>query len=250
MTYPTLQRLVEAVRIPEPPVHMNEVSMEEFARQVVEFIEERCDPYLSQVADCLSYTNNKLFRGVTTKMRPRDILDVRSAQRTDREPKDVDPWYGDVINMRIKMQGGVANRTNSIFVTGDYHQAKDYGTPVVIFPLGKFDYTWSPDVEDLMLFIDEKRQEFLRTDTTDENEHDLDQDEGEHFINDALYGIKLQTDNLCSALYHGHEIMLRAENVLIMQKSFAESYIYPMMRFKHFNAERAWREWESGQHAV
>jgi hypothetical protein len=65
-----------------------------------------------------------------------------------RRPMDTPEVRHQAFNAVIKSVGGIANRSNSAFVTHDAKWAGNYGEPYVFMPLGDFHYTWSPVYRD------------------------------------------------------------------------------------------------------
>lgn len=90
--------------------------------------------------------NGKLvvFRGTESGKGDVFLKNVRLA----REPRDSDKEQHILFNKIIEIAGGSANRSNSIFVTGAPHIAREYGQIHVCIPLGAFRYTWSSTWDD------------------------------------------------------------------------------------------------------
>lgn len=68
--------------------------------------------------------------------------------RSNREPKDSGLYHQDFYNAAIDAAGGTANRSNSIFVSGDMVHARKYGEVYVVFPMGDFNYTYHMGLKD------------------------------------------------------------------------------------------------------
>ena len=68
--------------------------------------------------------------------------------RDNREPKDSGLFHQDLYNDAIEVAGGTANRSNSIFVSGNMVHARKYGEVYVVFPMGDFNYTYHLGVKD------------------------------------------------------------------------------------------------------
>lgn len=68
--------------------------------------------------------------------------------RQDRRPTDSSYDQTTLMNLFIGIAGGIANRNNSLFVTGSSRKAKRYGQLYIVFPLGEYQYTWSPEFSD------------------------------------------------------------------------------------------------------
>lgn len=68
--------------------------------------------------------------------------------RTDRDPKDSGLYHQSLYNGAIEIAGGTADRSNSIFVSGNMVHARKYGEVYVVFPMGDFNYTYHMGVKD------------------------------------------------------------------------------------------------------
>ena len=108
-------------------------------------IKRDCQPYLKQAGNMVF--RNGLWRGLG--------LDNPSARMTktarlgDRIPRDMDQGLHEKLNVFFNNTYGHPYR-NGVFVTGDADEASQYGQLYQIFPIGNFDYLWSPDIPDLM----------------------------------------------------------------------------------------------------
>lgn len=118
----------------------------EQATLIADYIKTNCRKWLDE-------TNNGqyvFYRGMQENYSK--YLAFIKRVRTDREPKDSLPIGHDAYNAMIEAVGGVANRTNSIFVTSVYGKARQYGVPggqvSVAFPIGDYSYTWSTAWDD------------------------------------------------------------------------------------------------------
>lgn len=70
--------------------------------------------------------------------------------RSDRQPKDTPPELHKLLDWEFKRRFGWYARSEGVFVTGYYQDAKAYGTAIyMVFPIGRYDYIWSPKVKDL-----------------------------------------------------------------------------------------------------
>jgi len=115
----------------------------ERATKVVNFLNNRCSPWLSQ-------TNNGkkiVYRG-DEEYKEKTIV-YKKHVRQDRKPRDSKIEDHNISNEIFKKMGLVANRSNSSFVIGDIITTGNYGASYVLIPIGNFNYTWSPNVEDL-----------------------------------------------------------------------------------------------------
>jgi hypothetical protein len=114
------------------------VTPESAGKAIADIIKDECQEWLGSTG------GNIVYRGTNYS-----AIAYRRAVRSDREPKDSPEVFHDLFNKFIARAGGVANRTNSLFVTGDYGDAEGYGHPYVVFPVGHFNYTWNEKWGDL-----------------------------------------------------------------------------------------------------
>ena len=106
--------------------------------QIKEIIERDCAPYLEQIGD------KPLLRGM-----PIDQQFLKKRTRlADRIPKDSPPELHKMIN-KYFVKAFKRPFRNAMFCTGVLADAKTYGTAYAVYPIGKFQYLWSPSVTDL-----------------------------------------------------------------------------------------------------
>jgi hypothetical protein len=110
------------------------------ANKIALFLKTKCQPWLKET------NNGKLvvYRGISD----RSGLAFTKKTREDRKPKDTDQIRHKAFNAAIAAAGGVANRENALFCTGDRSTAGSYGKSYVLIPVGKFNYTWAIDWND------------------------------------------------------------------------------------------------------
>ncbi len=117
---------------------------------IINDINNKCKPF---VREWLREYNNKTLEIWYSGRYGKDSH-YEGVIRTERTPlnmdKDVHYRLDDIFFSKF----GVKYRSNSIFVTGDASEAGEYGKIYLIFPIGKYQYTWSPSINDLYLFSD------------------------------------------------------------------------------------------------
>jgi hypothetical protein len=149
---------------------------------VAKFIRENARPWLEA-------SNNGhwvVYRGIRGQ---NDSVFTRPI-RADRKPVDTPEDRHRAFNAVIASIGGVANRSNSAFVTHDANFAGNYGDPYVFMPLGDFHYTWSPVYRDWTAdFNGRDLLELMRSDAPVDEENILKHAQGEiqDFLNRARY---------------------------------------------------------------
>ena len=100
----------------------------------------------------MSLTNNgmrKIYRGNTEEGDDTDedlgsTVFIRT-NLENRQPRGMALTEANVMNKLISIAGGIANRTNSTFSTGDVNYAGEFGPVHVYVPIGNFNMTWSPE---------------------------------------------------------------------------------------------------------
>ncbi len=182
-----------------------------------DFILKHCQPFLKLKPDPLK--DPKLFRGMESGYMYPTVVDVRQ----DRKPRDMSVEIQNGIDAELKKRGFVARRGNSIFCTGNFNFALQYGKPYLVFPIGEFSYTWSRSVQDLI----KQQKSFL-------SDYGLTTKTGKSFVpgfgavnkaladRDGINGdfkrivddIEYQTSNFHDALVSGNEILINCQQVL------------------------------------
>jgi len=116
------------------------------AEEVVEIIKKDCPrSYIVQ-------TKGEFFyRG--TKDSINDIKKFKS--RTDRIPKDTPPELHNMLDSLFKRYLGWHARSEGTFVNGKKDNISGYGISFMFFPIGKYDFVWSPSIEDLYSKIEQ-----------------------------------------------------------------------------------------------
>lgn len=133
-----------------------EIKNEDDFEKYGELIKQNCKPYLNEIGDIDS--NSFILRG----MRNIDKQFVEKTVRKDRDPKLTPKPIHDFIDDWFKGNYQIKIRSEGIFGTGDNRRAASYGKPYAIFPIGNFDYIWSPDIPDLTLRLEAVIAEALK----------------------------------------------------------------------------------------
>lgn len=115
---------------------------------IVDLIKRKCKPFLKEAHINPNLPFEKwpsLYRGSDTDIDHYRIIPVR----TNRRPLNSSKAEHNAFMRAIEAVGGVATRTNSVFVTGDYSTAEEYGRNVYrVFPIGEFYYTYAEGIKD------------------------------------------------------------------------------------------------------
>lgn len=122
-----------------------------------ELIERECQPFLKK-----SRKEGLLLRGMLPKKGqktfyahgkgPDDALTVlEMTPRDNRQPSDMPQQYHTFLDRYFLDTVGFRARSQAVFCVGlpALRDISSYGRTHVVFPVGEFEYTWSPTVEDL-----------------------------------------------------------------------------------------------------
>ena len=116
----------------------------------IRYIEGHCAPYLKEVGGVVqALFRTPLFRGINYNQPdsndPINIIKVDQA----RAPKDAPIDVHKMMDLWFVKKSNVPFRSSSLFCTGSWVTAGGYGDAVVVIPVGKYQYCWSPVYEDL-----------------------------------------------------------------------------------------------------
>lgn len=112
------------------------VDGDEAAKYLIDVMRRQAGPWLKSIRDPRSQVMYRGMKGLD----PHTAVEVPTRWRG---PRDTTIFYHHVFNTLLAAAGSVANRTNSVFVTGSSFQAAGYGAVYVYIPLGDFNYAWS-----------------------------------------------------------------------------------------------------------
>lgn len=146
-------------------------------------IKKNCQPFLNEIDKPFS-----LLRG----LRPTPDWSVQKIARlSSRQSMSTPRWLHDELNKLFVRKFKVPFR-NSVFCTGSDSQASVYGMIFCIFPIGNYQYAWSPEYRDLYQTFDEYRSE-----------------SDQQTFTDMAFNIEsYTTTGLNEAIMTGHEIMM------------------------------------------
>lgn len=153
---------------------------------IVQTIHRDCSMFLAEVGKV------GLYRGIKTELR--GTLN-RITPRTDRKPLSTSLELHNVFNQAFKEVHDVENiRSRAVFCAGTVQNAY-YGHMHRIFPVGHYEYWWTPKVQDLF-------------------EHLQDVDLDIASVKQFIKRVKYRNDGLVEALkkYKYHEVMLLCDS--------------------------------------
>lgn len=170
------------------------------------------ETFLSDCSESISamkQANHFLYRGIES-----DVPDIFIGKsRNKRKPLDTDPSISNSFDKILSASGFTSLRSNSIFCTGSYHQAGNYGDEFLIFPVNGFSYTWSPYVGDFTMDVSRTLPRLLKWKKTPKE-----------IVNQYQY----TNQNLSTALTSGNEITITGAYYAFYASKY-EEYLYPII---------------------
>ena len=159
-------------------------------------IKSECKPWLSAIRKC---HNRLLFRGVRGKDGFKDLSFAKAVRKT-RKPLDTLRAVSDILDDNFEKAFGWRPRSQSMFAVKDYSVAQAYGTPYMVFPVGKFRFLWSFEIPDLYGGV-QQHPELIGED-----------EEAEAAVEAMKKWYTEDPKDLCKALHSGGEIMIGASH--------------------------------------
>lgn len=104
-------------------------------------LDKDCQPFIKEFKGCTTL----LYRGVKT---PPSFCDKKTT-RTNRKPRLLDIDLHDKLGKETKQRFGWNARTEGVFTTSNVFDVKRWGSPSIVFPIGKFKYIWNRNVKSL-----------------------------------------------------------------------------------------------------
>ena len=216
-----------------PETEYNRDELEKKAKHIAKLIYKNSKPWFSEAGNELIYRGVKGF-GLNPK------LAFRGKPRTKRITQDTPVEFQNIVDSILKELGFKALRGNSFYVTGNRLATDDYGDIYVIFPIGNFDYTWSPKIRDLYFkffkqfgtgdgIIDKflPKDNRIYTNSTKSVAKDwfkmVDQNKLRKFLQKSY-----RSTNLEGAVNSNSEIMLKSDYYAI-QERFFNDYVEPYL---------------------
>jgi len=128
-------------------MRLNEILENSFTDEVVDalnLIERDCKPYLNDLPK-----GKHLYRGIQDLDTNNTRVSFTKLQvRQSRAPRDTRQIEHEIVDKIMKEVGLVATRSNSIFTQASPDGLKDYGEVYLVFPIGEYHISWSPEIKD------------------------------------------------------------------------------------------------------
>ncbi len=184
-----------------------------------ETLTANCLPFIKSLKRCPSYPQ-MLYSG-----RTENKVIIKNKVRQDRRPKDTPIEIHKAFDNRLHKEFGIKARSQCIFTTVNLSLADFYGISYAVFPVGRFEVIWSPQIPDLygdiLDFLNRPENSHmlssdLRYDLSLEKELKyLDgylMDELVNFIENKFPMKKIyKKGDLCQALNYDNEVMIHCK---------------------------------------
>lgn len=176
-------------------------------------VERQCADFIQELGAQFG-----LWRGFNRRFSLPD--DHKLAVPEDRKPLDtereihhaMDDWFFDNFGFRA--------RSNAVFCTGSENAALAYGNVHAIYPIGKYEYVWSPEVEDTLHLNEEARQLLMRIEGRERRKLSVAEwrERKAEIIIDILEKSRYTGSGLKQAVKSHHEIMLHCDHYYAFSK--------------------------------
>lgn len=125
---------------------------EQTANDIIKIIKKDCAYFLKESNyDMISYSSNPSNKGLWKGAKSFADDFFKRPVRQNRRPLKANKEFFRGVDESMKKDGFKAIRSNSIICTPDLGTAYAYGEPYAIFPIGKFNYTWSYNIYDYLI---------------------------------------------------------------------------------------------------
>lgn len=122
---------------------------------VISQIKRNCGQFLSE-------TRVPMYRGMSAQLNPAIFSTVQTP--ATRGPRDtpgiintyIVKWFQDNTGLPFRKE-------HTLFATGSRKEAEDYGRAFLVFPIGQFEYCWSPVYKDLTLQFEHMQMKHYST---------------------------------------------------------------------------------------
>jgi hypothetical protein len=177
----------------------------EETENTMELIQKNCKPFLKEMKG-----SEILYRGYKD-----DFSDhVVKTRRKNRKPTNTPVEVQNILDKYFLRYHGWKVRSEGIFATSNYFDAKFYGSAYIFFPIGNYSYIWSPEIKDMydnIIFEYEKYGKMKKEKLKKLEEDLLD-----------IIKNKFQTNDLKAAIKSENEIMFNVDTYYLVNRKYRE----------------------------
>jgi len=157
-------------------------------------LKEQCRPYIIET----KASPNFLYRGVD-ELLTRYII---RKPRMDRRPTDTPVNVSNRVDDMFQKKFGWRPRSQGVFAVASPELASEYGRPYIFVPLGKYEYLWSPKVEDMYATL--------------KKDLELEVEEFSYYIK------TYKSTGLTQALLTDHEVMFKCGSYILIDYDYRD----------------------------
>lgn len=163
-----------------------------------------CKQYLNSIDN--SPTKYNLLRGIEGKH-----IFTKLNVRKNRQPRDMPKDIHKLIDDWFLENFGHRYRSNALFATSNFTEIKsaDYGTPHRIFPIGDFNFVWSPAATDLWTATEKDMSDFVIKQGDDIHK---DPELLKDFVDNMMKNLNYQSTDIKKAIKSRNEIMIACDS--------------------------------------
>ena len=118
---------------------------DKYTDSIFKLIRKDCKPYLKMIKPY----KEVFYRGTDQG----NVPFLKRNTRTDRYPLTMNVNIHKILDKVFSKHFGWKVRSEGVFTSGDEEGAEGYGDVYLFFPIGKFDYVFSPGLDDLFMEI-------------------------------------------------------------------------------------------------
>lgn len=107
-------------------------------KHIVEVLKRDCSKFLLELDETVP-----LYRGQNCPP-----IFKKYVVKKNRPPKNLRQEIHAALDEAFEKMTGIKYRSESVFASGSKQTAKEYGMPCLFFPKGRYDYIWSPIIND------------------------------------------------------------------------------------------------------
>ena len=191
------------------------------AEKVVDLLDRNCRYYLGLVNGIENALwRHPMYRGVSHFRWGKNETIKKQSINQNRPPRDTAGNIHKLADQWFKERTGIPFRSASLFTSGDDNSAQTYsgsqGEVVIVCPIGKFDYCWSPYYYDMTAAIDKHYSDEAVSEIETVNRV---LDIGDYVLNKRLP----------EAIQSGHEIMIHCLEAYLINIKVSYDLFKPAM---------------------
>ena len=157
------------------------------------------------------HRNLPLYRRMKRNIKKYEII----TPRKNRKPRDTPIEIHKELDKLFKNEFGWKVRSEGVFCSGSI-TSSIYGNLYYMFPIGKFEYVWSPDIKDLTVELE--RFDVLLS--QDDKWYTTNIKETDEILSQLIYTYK--DDNFLKALESGKEIALKCDKYYAVNANYID----------------------------